>query len=101
MRYRILRAAVVVFSGLALAQLPTGESGGIVRDSTQAAVAGATVVITNEATGETKTVIAGTGGDYLTLQLPPGAYRIVASKDGFRTSEHDDVVPTALQSLRV
>jgi hypothetical protein len=101
MRYRILRAAVVVFSGLALAQIPTGEIAGIVRDSTQAAVAGATVIITNEATGETKTVIAGAGGDYLTLQLPPGAYRIVARKDGFRTSEHDGVVLTALQSLRV
>ena len=82
-------------------QVPTGEIGGIVRDASQAVVGQATITVTNEATGEIKTATSSPTGDYLVPQLPPGTYRVVAAKEGFRTVEHDHVALTALQSLRV
>ena len=96
-----MAAAAITFSGSLWAQIPTGEIAGIVRDSTQAAVSGTTVTVTNEATQETKTVASNVSGDYLVATLPPGSYRIVARKDGFRTIEREHAVLTALQSLRV
>ena len=40
--------------GLSLAQSPTGEISGLIRDPTGAAVPGAEIAITNEHTGESK-----------------------------------------------
>ena len=98
---RSLFSLFAAFAIPVMSQIPTGEIAGIVNDPSQAAIAGASVTVKNEATGEIKTTVTGVRGEYLVSQLPPGMYRVVANKDGFRTVERDHLELTALQSLRV
>ncbi len=48
---------------------------------------GATVVLTNNATNQTLTMISGENGSYRFSLLAPGAYRVSFSAPGFKTSQ--------------
>ena len=56
---------------------------GSVQDLTGAAIPGAQLAITNTDTGIVRTATSGPDGAYIITNLPPGSYRLQASKQGF------------------
>ncbi len=78
---------VVVLSIAVPAQLPTSTLNGTVTDPQGAAVAGAQVVITSNATGLSKGTATGGDGGFDVADLTPGDYTVRVSVSGFATSE--------------
>src|SRR5258707_12030950 len=78
---------VVVLSIAVPAQLPTSTLNGTVTDPQGAAVAGAQVVITSNATGLSKETATGGDGGFAVADLTPGDYTVRVSASGFATSE--------------
>ena len=71
-------AVLFVFSKPAMAQATTGILKGAVVDPQGAAIAGATVTVTNEATGIVQTTTATSDGLFAITNLPPGKYTVTA-----------------------
>jgi hypothetical protein len=67
------------------AQSPTGTISGIVTDPTGSSVAGAEVLVANDATRVQFAGKTNEEGIYVIPNLPPGSYRIQVSKTGFKT----------------
>jgi len=65
----------------------TGTIRGTVTDATAASVPGATVTVTNPATGLTRTVETNGTGEFVFPDLPIGSYTIQTSKTGFDTEK--------------
>lgn len=63
----------------------TGRLVGTVTNNTGAVVAGATVVVTDNATGREKTVVTGEGGTFALPQLDFGTYTVKVTQQGFKT----------------
>ncbi len=83
---------LVLIEAVALAQTAgTGAIVGIVTDESGAVVSNASIKAINEATGETREVNASASGNYSLPLLPPGTYRIEASKSGFKVSTYHGV----------
>lgn len=83
---RLLTLLAVVFcsSLYAAAQNTTGNLQGIVSDPNKAAVAGATVTVTNTETGVVKETTTNDGGFYRVTNLIPGErYKIEVKAEGF------------------
>src|SRR5690348_10305860 len=70
-----------------VAQQGTSEIAGKITDEQRAVLPGASIVITNEATGVCREVVSGPEGTYFVSQLIPGRYRISAKLRGFRALE--------------
>jgi len=88
MRTRVLSALVCTlfaFTANASAQTSTGQIIGTVLDPSGAVVAGAKVVIKNEATGITYETSTTTAGTYAVTALPPGSYIVTVTHAGFQT----------------
>jgi hypothetical protein len=64
----------------------TGALGGTIT-CVKGAVPGTTVVLTNNATNQTLTMISGENGSYRFSLLAPGTYRVSFSAPGFKTSQ--------------
>ena len=89
----LLAQLFVLCGGLGLAQnASTGALSGVVTDPAGAVVAGATIRITNTATGETRAIQSASAGNYSAALLPPGTYSVVVSKQGFKDSKYNHVV---------
>ena len=83
--FRIAVALVVALvPGMAFAQ--TGSLTGLVRDSSGAAVPGATVRVIAEKSRATVEVVTNEQGAYRAEGLVPGPYRLETTLDGFETS---------------
>jgi len=82
-----------------LAQLPTGAILGTVKDSSGAAVPGATVTARNTDTGATRTVTTDNDGSYRLAALPTGHYELRTEKTGFQTEVEQGVTLTVAQEL--
>ena len=65
------------------AQVETGSISGTVRDTSGAAVAGATVTARNVATSAERSVTTGDNGQYTIPGLPPGIYELTVASTGF------------------
>ncbi|HXL23388.1 MAG TPA: carboxypeptidase regulatory-like domain-containing protein [Candidatus Dormibacteraeota bacterium] len=63
----------------------TGALAGTITDATGGAISGASVQLTSKTTGEVRTVSTASIGSYSLPSLPPGAYSVSVSKDGFKT----------------
>src|ERR1035438_9905220 len=78
---------VVLFAVLSAASLfadVTGTIFGVVRDKSQAVVAGAKVTATNVETNLSQDAASAPNGEYRLLALPAGTYKITASASGFQ-----------------
>jgi len=78
-------AVLTVCSLPGWAQSTTSAVSGNVTDSTGAIVIGASVVVTNTATGVVYSATTDNLGAYHVTQLPPGTYTLTVSKTGFET----------------
>lgn len=90
---RLAVLAVAIGTGASprlLAQAGTGTAvstiTGIVRDSSGGAIPGATVRITNEATGVAVEAISDGQGSYRVATLSPGQYRVETTLEGFEAA---------------
>jgi hypothetical protein len=76
----------------ASAQVQTGSITGIVTDSSNAVLPGATVSLSGEKLiGGVQTQVTDATGNYRFDRLPPGAYKLKFELSGFRTIERDDI----------
>jgi hypothetical protein len=98
----ILAGVLAVFLGAAVfAQSPTGSIGGIVFDADAKTIPGAEIIVVNDLTRlqyETKTNDVGI---YAVPNLPPGPYRVQASKVGFKTLIKPDIILNVQDSITV
>ena len=88
--------APTVFCGVlaalpACAQNTTGSIVGTVNDTAGATIANATVTVTNKATNEKRTSASSSSGEYQTLNLQPGQYRVEIEAAGFKRYVRDPV----------
>jgi hypothetical protein len=91
---RVVRSICIgVLSCLVLLLLPTNSFGqaistgtiqGALTDPSGAAVAGATVTLTDTAIGATRSAETNDTGRYIFANIPPSKYDVAVSKQGFR-----------------
>src|SRR5258708_35084808 len=91
-----LRAVTLVFAFAALGSFVLGQSAttslrGTVSDPKGAVVSGATVTITNPATGFNRSTKSDNQGSYQFLELPPAKYDLVVDSPGFGTMKQNGV----------
>src|SRR5216684_4370404 len=82
------------------AQIGNAGLGGTVTDQSGAAVVGATVTLTNKATGTETSFTSDERGEYTFRNLTPGTYDLRASKSGFQNYLKKDIVVTINASVR-
>lgn len=91
----LLGAGVVASTAVvapAIAQdVTTGILSGSVSDADGNAVSGATVTITSDERGSSRTVTSSASGAFTVPQLQPGIYTVTIEKDGYSTTRTDNV----------
>src|SRR5713226_7179591 len=81
---------VVTSNSLLLADV-TGSILGVVRDKTQAVIAGARLTATNVETNLSRETTSATDGSYRFLALPAGTYKVSATAPGFQQYTTTDI----------
>ncbi len=99
----LLAASVclVASTGVAAAQYDNGSLVGTINDATGAPIPGATVILTNPATGISSTVTSGGTGDYEFPNVKVGSYNVVAAAAGFSKAEADNIAVTVGNRARI
>src|ERR1700684_2202332 len=82
---------LILFSAAALAQSTAGRIEGTLTDQSGAAVAGATLVITDIERGTSRTVSTDESGAYAAPDLQPGIYKIHVEARGFKSVERTNL----------
>lgn len=82
-----LSGVAVLFAALCLSQTLTTELSGTIYDSTGAVIAGATVTVTNVATGVTLKQTTNSAGLYSFPSIPVGNYTVTVEMTGFKTAQ--------------
>src|SRR3954464_9957807 len=96
MRSRQLALAALCVAALfmavpAWAQRTTASIRGTITDQSRAVVPGATVTVTGQDTGLTRTATSDRDGAYTFTELPVGRYRVQVELQGFKTSSRTDI----------
>lgn len=95
-----LMALGLVRPPAALAQA-TGTIAGVVTDESGAVLPGATVEVTNTATGQTRMAVTGADGHFTVPLLQPGSYDVKMTLEGFRVFVRQGVTVTVESTARV
>src|ERR1039458_2000039 len=90
-RFLFATFTLLLFSVSALAQTTGGRVLGTLTDQSGAAVAGATVVITDVQRGTLRTMTTDESGAYTAPDLQPGTYKIHVEARGFKSVERTNV----------
>ena len=104
---RLLRTVVFVLAISTMACLAFGQAVvssdilGQITDPSGAAIPGATVTVTNESTGFTRTVHSDTAGAYLCNGMVSGLYTVSVMKSGFKKYLRSNLDLTASRKLRI
>src|SRR5436190_3654014 len=85
----------VVASG----QTITGSISGSVTDGTGGVIPGASVMLTGEKTGQSRTATTDSDGRYSFAALQPGSFLVKVEKQGFQTYEQREVILSANEKL--
>ena len=101
--FRLLLAtfALFLFSISTQSQSTTGRILGTLTDQSGAAVAGASVVVTDVQRGTSRTMTTDESGGYAGPDLQPGTYRIHVEVKGFKSVERPNVQIEVATDLRV
>jgi hypothetical protein len=83
------------------AQVDTGSVTGTVRDEQGASVASATVTFTEVSTNASSKSQTDSSGNYVSVPLRPGNYKITAEAQGFKTQSRSDVTLRVQDRLRL
>jgi iron complex outermembrane receptor protein len=98
-RFLLSAALLSLISGVAAyAQPSQGRISGAVRDSTGAALPGATVTVTNQATNAAQTVTTSSDGTY-SVTVGPGTYAVAVALRGFTRQSRRDLKLDAAATL--
>ncbi len=89
------------FVATSSAQPTRAELAGVVRDESGALVPGATVVAYESLTGDTRTTVTSSGGDYVFTALRPGSYTLTIELSGFRRAVREGINLATGERLRV
>jgi hypothetical protein len=101
-RTGLLALAIAVVAPIpALAQTGAASLTGIVSDQSGAAVPGATVTATNQATNVAYTAVSNEAGNYTVTSLPLGTYVVKAELSGFKTATTKPIQAEAKQIVRL
>ncbi len=100
-QFALVAIAVFALTSSALAQTSKGFVTGVIEDQNGAAIANAAVKITNLTTGVTRDTVADTTGNFRIDAVDPGAYRLEASAQGFKTAKLDRIEVNAAQSVNL
>jgi len=92
-------AACFLFATFAVAQSSSGDIYGRVLDSNGDVVPDADVTLTNQQTGDTRTVKTGNLGDFIFATLQPGTYTVLIKAQGFKELEKRDLNLSASERL--
>ena len=84
-----------------LAQFDTGQIAGFIRDSSESTIAGATVTVRNENTGEEKTTKTNASGYYVFPSLLVGTYSLSAESAGFKKVHQSGIGLSSASKLSV
>src|SRR6266478_1643919 len=79
----LVLVAMCALSAMAQSQASSGQIVGTVKNANGELVPGATIVVTNPATGLSRTITAGDQGEFRAVSLPPGEYTIEVTAPGF------------------
>src|SRR5262245_55652982 len=101
--FRILFSTLVIawIAVISYAQVTTGSFLGFVTDPAGAALSGAEVTATNEATGLTRTVKTGSSGEYMIALLPVGRYTLAFEAPNFKQRAIKGVVLELDQKAKI
>jgi hypothetical protein len=93
--------ALVASSSFANGQDIFGRISGTVTDPSGAAVPGASITVTNQATKATRTLVTDASGFYVASTLPAGIYDVIAQRAGFKstTQTGNDLVAGARMTV--
>jgi len=94
-KFLYLPVLFLLFAVLAKAQTFRGGINGVVTDASGAAVAGAEVKATNDATGVEHVTVSSSAGEFTFQELPLGSYTVTATASGFQTVKTAKVPVTA------
>jgi len=84
-------AIIVGATSITFAQASTGVLKGTVTDATGALVAGASVEVVNDATGDKRTATSADDGTFTVPNLPVGTYTVTATATGFSPATKKEV----------
>ena len=98
-RWVVAALMFAMLPSLAAAQTDAARVSGTVRDSSNAFVAGATVRVKNEKTGEVRAVVSNDAGFFTVSPLKPSSYTISAEKSGFASIEYAQMTLAVGQEL--
>jgi Carboxypeptidase regulatory-like domain len=93
--------ATFLTTGRALAQTTAGTIAGQVKDSSGAAIPGATVTVTSLTRDAVRTIQTSADGLFSLPNLPPGHYRVEGARSGFTTYVNPDVELNVYQALTI
>src|SRR5262245_26401368 len=94
-------AVVVSLTPPAYAQFDTATVLGAVRDNSQSAIAGATITLTNVATGVSQSMSSNDAGEYEFFNVKIGRYKITGEARGFKKGLADEFTVTVNARQRV
>ena len=97
----LVSLCIFVCTMTAVAQVQNGQFEGSVTDPSGAAIAGAKVTITNQATNTSTSVTTNQSGAYVVKELPVGTYKVSAEASGFKRREDSNLVLNAGTIQRV
>jgi hypothetical protein len=93
--FLLLLISLFALVGVGLAQVTSGSISGTVKDSSEAAIPGANVVVSNSAVGVSRTVSTSEDGAFVVPNLPPGNYDITVEVTGFKKLQKTGIVLSA------
>jgi hypothetical protein len=96
----LLSSAIFLFTLSSIAQVDTGAIVGIVADSQQQRIAGATIVLRQETTGIERVAQSGSDGSFTFSPLSIGTYSLTVQRDGFERYVQTGLSITAQSTLR-
>jgi hypothetical protein len=99
-RALLLVALLLFVSVSAIAQVTTSTLVGLVRDSSNAVIPGATIVATHEGTGVAREGVTDSNGEFVFSALPNGPYTVRIELTGFKPLENRTMQLGAGQTVR-